>query len=243
MLALTGIAMVVDLRAQTELSTNLPGSFEPQTDIYLGAGSFHSDLQAFNETMPRRIDRIDEILPALGLGFATVNRRFSFHSDLAFSMRKRSVFSDFEQIMFSRMRWSVAFGRHLYANEKLSLVITPMLGLSYDQYSLNYRNDSFDRPSSIDWVYRPQNTTMANQDQYPNHYVNPSLAALAQLRIMTTFGKRFSFSMLSSYQHDLGSGKWHYEYGFIRTNSPNTYTSGLYLGFSLGVLLKASDIE
>lgn len=214
--------------------------YVPKRDFYLSGGFFLADLNRLNATLPANASRMKSEMPAIGLGFATVSEKFTFNTHLSFAIRQRSIFSDYEQVFLGRTHWSFTFGRHLYANDKLTFVITPLLGLAYDTYKLNYHNDSFSKPASMNWIVRPQNP-LGNDEGELDEYNNPSLAILAQLRVMKSIQGRFNISALVSYQHDLSSGKWHYDYGFRRMNSPDTYTHGLSLKLCLGISITESE--
>ncbi len=216
-------------------------AFEPKTDLYINGTVFNTNLDRFNKTLPVNSDKIGFTNGGMGFGFTSMNRRFAFNSDAAFSFRQRSIFSDIEQIYLSRGRISFSFGRHLLTNKKKTFIVTPLLGFTYDQLTLNYRNDSFAKPSSINWVVRDQFPNLNSEDDPENRYINPSFAFLAQLRVTTIIKNRYTISGMVAYQQDISKGRWHYDYGFIRTNSPQTYTTGLSYGISLGVLLKESD--
>lgn len=216
--------------------------FEPKTDIFIGGGVMQADLNRLNRTLPAGARTFDSDMGAVVFGFTTYNRRFSFSNSVGVFLRQRSVFSDYEQVFMGRANWNFSFGRHLFVNDKMDFIVTPMLGFSWDQYTLQYHNDSFAKPASMDWIVRRQNALGDNEGDY-NRYVNPSFALLASLRVMKTIKDRFTISALVSYQHDVGSGKWHYDYGFRRMNSPDTYSSGLMFNLNLGVLVKKSDVN
>lgn len=216
-------------------------AFEPKTDIYLSGLVLNNNLDNFNKTLPANADKIGSQNAAMGFGFTSMNRRFAFNSEAAFSFRQRSVFSNIEQIYVSRSRWTVSAGRHLLTNKSKTLIITPMLGFTADQLTMNYRNDSFSKPASMNWVVRDQFPNLSADEESEDRYINPSFALLAQLRVYTIIKNRYTISGMISYQQDIGKGRWHYDYGFIRTNSPYTYTTGLTYGVTFGILLKESD--
>lgn len=244
---LTGVLFLSfsELRAgnfdKYRLSNTLLRDYEPKVDFYFCGGALQANLEKFNLTLPAHAKKMNTTMPALGFGFATINRRFTFNTQLHFALRQRSIFNNYEQIFLGRTHWSVTFGRHLYANKKLNLVITPMLGFAVDAYSMHYHNDSFFKKSSIPWVIRSQNPNQQEMEHLT--YTNPSMAAIGHLRITTTHWNRLSVTANISYQQDLGSGYWHYIYGFRRTDSPETRTSGLCVGLSIGVLINASDVN
>lgn len=221
--------------------TNIDEAFGPVADLYVFGGFIQSDLTKFNSTLPTGVKQMNSMTGLAGFGFSSLGKRFMFNSQVGFGFRQRSIFSDYEQVFLGRTNWSFSFGRHLYKSKKNTFIVTPMLGFVYDSYTLNYQNDSIAKPSSINWVIRSQNPF--ESDEELDDYSNPSFALLGQLKVMTIIKERFTISLLASYQHDIGSGKWHYEYGFRRMSSPDTYSSGLMLNLSFGILIKNEDLE
>ncbi len=237
-MAIIGLSLVSSTQLNAQKTSKV---FEPKTDLYLSGLALNTNLDNFNKTLPANADKIGSQNAAMGFGFTSMNRRFAFNSEAAFSFRQRSVFSNIEQIYVTRGRWSVNAGRHLLTNKSKTLIITPMIGFTYDQLTMNYRNDSFAKPSSINWVVRDQFPNLNTDEETQDQYINPSFAVLAQLRVYAIIKNRYTISGMISYQQDISKGRWHYDYGFIRTNSPQTYTTGLNYGITLGFLLKESD--
>lgn len=237
-LAFAGLCLVSSSNMYAQKTAK---AFEPKTDLYLSGLVLNTNLDNFNKTLPVNADKIGSQNAAMGFGFTSMNRRFAFNSEAAFSFRQRSVFSNIEQIYVTRGRWSVSAGRHLITNKSKTLIITPMIGFIADQLTMNYRNDSFAKPSSMNWVVRDQFPNLNTNEEPEDRYINPSFGVLAQLRVYGIIKNRYTISGMISYQQDISKGRWHYDYGFIRTNSPHTYTTGLNYGITLGILLKESD--
>lgn len=234
----SGLSIVYSNPMQAQKSSKI---FEPKTDIYISGLVLNTNLDNFNKTLPANASKIGSQNAAMGFGFTSMNSRFAYNTEAAFSFRQRSIFSDFEQIYVTRGRWSVTAGRHLFTNKNKTIIVTPMIGFTADQVTMNYRNDSFAKPSSMNWVVRDQFPNLNSDEENEDRYINPSFAVLAQLRVYTIIKNRYTISGMISYQQDISKGRWHYDYGFIRTNSPNTYTTGLNYGITLGFLLKESD--
>lgn len=207
-------------------------SMRPAFHIDAGWRTFNTNLDKFNASLPDQSAKITKPLSAVELGMSLEFEKFMIHSDFSIGTRNRSYVSDYEQIIVSQTRWSISGGPVMNIGKKQNIQFATLAGIGYNSIDLRYRNDTLNKASSIPWVI---NQAPTQYDEDPRHYNNPGFVVLVEQRVSVIVRKHFMFTGFVGYQHDLGKGRWHYEYGFIRRNSPETFGSGLTYGGTLGL--------
>ncbi|MCC7299003.1 MAG: hypothetical protein IT244_11775 [Bacteroidia bacterium] len=200
--------------------------------MHIGWRAFNTNLNTFNSSMPNENSHIQGPLNAVEMGMSYEAKRFLLHSGLAIGTRNRGYVSDYEQFILTQTRWTFTGGPVFKLGKNKGIQFSTLAGVGYSSLDLRYQNDTLNKASSISWIINQQPTQL---DEDPRHYTNPGFIFLVEQNVSVVIRKNFMFTGFVGYQSDMGKGNWHYEYGFIRRNSPKTFTTGLTYGATLGL--------
>jgi len=201
-------------------------------DMKIGWRAMNTNLDAFNKSMPAGTPYLSGNMNAVELSFGVHKKHFMVHSDLSIGTRNRNFISNYEQIILTQTSWSLTAGPTYKVGKNKKLQFSTLAGVAYNSLDLKYVNDSINKSASIGWIL---NQAPNQLDEDPGHYTNPGFMLVVQQRATIILNKHFTLTAFVGYQQDMGKGRWHYEYGFIRRNSPETFGTGLSYGASLGL--------